>query len=136
MTEKEFKIGLATGIKELSECMSSEMEPIKPGILVKITNYVYRRIVMEGFPVEIEPYNKAIDSVINGGCQFYKLNVINLMAIFRSGIIQPDILGYNETYINGKRMFNRCIEIPRGTKPCPSNMYHWNPSKKEYVYGN
>jgi len=47
-----------------------------------------------------------------------------------------EVLGYNESYINGKRMYNRVIEIPRGTKPCPSNMYHWDPSKKEFVYGN
>jgi len=48
----------------------------------------------------------------------------------------PDILGYNESYVNGVRMFNRCVPIPKGTPPCPSNMYHWNNLKKEWVYGN
>jgi len=47
-----------------------------------------------------------------------------------------DILGYNENYIQGKRMYNRKIEIPKGTPPCPSNMHHWNSAQKEWAYGN
>ena len=83
MTEKEFKIGLATGIKELSECMSSEMEPIKPEILVKMTNAVYFQMINAKFPIEIQPYKEAFKSILNGEIQFYKLNVINLMSAFR-----------------------------------------------------
>ena len=48
----------------------------------------------------------------------------------------PDTLGYNEQMINGVRMFNRTIVIPKGTPPCPSNMYHWSSDKNNWVYGN
>jgi len=49
---------------------------------------------------------------------------------------EPEKLGYNETYVNGKRMYNHCIEIPKGTRPCPNNLHHWNQSKKDWVFGN
>jgi len=48
---------------------------------------------------------------------------------------QPDELGYNESYINGIRMFNKCIPIPKGTRPCPGNMYHWNKEKQDWIFG-
>ena len=91
MTEKEFKTQLATGIKELSEALSSEMEPIKPEILVKMVNAVYAQILYAKFPIEIESYNKAFKSILNGEIQFYKLNVINLMSAFRVKTQKPTI---------------------------------------------
>jgi len=48
----------------------------------------------------------------------------------------PERIGYGESYINGKRMFNRIIEIPKGTRPCPNNLHHWNTQKKDWVFGN
>lgn len=47
-----------------------------------------------------------------------------------------ETLGYGESYIDGKRMFNRIIEIPTGTRPCPNNLFHWSASKKDWIYGN
>ena len=91
MTEKEFKTQLASGIKELSEALSSEMEPIKSEILVKMVNSVYSQILYAKFPIEIEPYNKAFKSILNGEIQFYKLNVINLMSAFRIKTTKPQI---------------------------------------------
>lgn len=54
----------------------------------------------------------------------------------KSDTDSTDRLGYNESYIDGKRMFNRIIEIPAGTRPCPNNLYHWSAQKKDWVFGN
>lgn len=136
MEKKEFKGKLAEGIKELSEAMSCDMEPISPQILVKMIDSLYKLIVESKFELSIELYLNVIRKILLGERQIYKLNVINLMAIFRAEIMHPDILGYNESYINGKRMFNRVIEIPKGTRPCPNNLYHWSATKKDWIYGN
>lgn len=136
MEKKEFKSKLAEGIKELSEAMSSENEPISSDVLVKMTDSIYGLIIESKFDLNIELYLKAIKKILMGEIQFYKLNVINLMFVFRSEIIQQDILGFNETYINGKRMFNRIIEIKKGTPPCPNNLYSCNTKRDGWVFGN
>lgn len=72
-------------------------------------------------------YRKNPATFLNNSCW-------NDSIIYQKNSDTPDKLGYNESYIDGKRMYNRCIEIPKGTRPCPNNLWHWNATKKDWSF--
>ena len=134
MTEKEFKTELSKGIKEISESLSSDMEPINKDVLVKMTNKIYELIISLNLKTDIELYNQTFIKILTGEIVIYKLNVLSLIIAFKSQ--QRDEIGPGEYYTKeGVRMrFNKAI--PRGTRPCPSTQHKWSESQNDWYYGN
>ena len=136
MTPEQFKIELAKGIQDISEAMSPTVESLDGGTIIKMTNILYNLIVESNLSSDIELYKKTFKRILIGEIPIFKLSAISLMVAFRMQPELQDELGYNESYINGVRMFNKCIPIPPGTPPCPGNLYCWDKKKLTWRWGS
>lgn len=87
MNEKEFKSELADGIKNVSLALSSDFTAIDQAQLILMVNFIYDQIITSKLTTDIEPYKKAFKAILSGRTVIYKLNVINLMTVFRSEIL-------------------------------------------------
>jgi hypothetical protein len=86
MNEKEFKNQIAEGIKNISLALSSDFTAIEQKQLILMVNFIYDQIITSKLTTDIEPYQKAFKAILSGKTVMYKLNVINLMTVFRAEI--------------------------------------------------